>query len=81
MFIVEANTNRIGTCKKVGFGGGTLWIHVKGRFWGGTIYIYMYKNTIIYDTECGQDPNYAPYHSDSPQRTPEHLSQPRTPPH
>ena len=44
MFIVEANTNRIGTCKKVGFFlGGTLWIHVKGRFLGGggTIYIYI----------------------------------------
>ena len=50
MFIVEANTNRMGTCKKVGFGGGgggTLWIHVKGRFWvegrgGGVPYIYIY---------------------------------------
>ena len=54
MFIVEANTNRIGTCKKVGFFlGGTLWIHVKGFFFfffffffflwggGGTIYIYI----------------------------------------
>ena len=51
MFIVEANTNRIGTCKKVGFGGVTLWIHVKGRFFffgrgGGVPYIYI--STYIY---------------------------------
>ena len=45
MFIVEANTNRIGTCKKVGFGGGTLWIHVKGFFLGGGYHIYVYHST------------------------------------
>ena len=47
MFFVEANTNLMETCKKVGSGGGTLWKHVKGRFWGGggggTIYIYINK--------------------------------------
>ena len=49
MFIVEANTNRIGTCKKVGFGWWTLWIHVKGRFffWGGGV-PYIYIHTYIY---------------------------------
>ena len=55
MFIVEANTNRIGTCKKVGFGGGTLWIHVKGRFWGGGVpYIYIHSCICLFIGMCSR---------------------------